>query len=933
MIVGQTAACARLEELLAAVRRGDGGSIALTGPAGIGKTTLLQFAADRAADLRVLRATGSPAEEGIPYAGLAQILTPILDWSKALPPMQATAIEAALAIGPSAGPDAFPVYAGTLGLLAAAASDTPVVVLVDDAQWLDAASLQALMFAQRRLVHDHVVVILAARPQPDTPPTWADLPSVEIAGLDVEGARALMLDRGLTVNDEVLGWLVRATGGNPLAILDLPTYLPSAELDVRAHRSQPAPVGPVLTAAYGQAMSTMTAAERQALLIAAMLDDTDLSVLHRALQAAELSLEELESAEDAGLLGLEGPAVTMRHPLVRSAVIQLATPSARRAAHAACAEALQHSSRRTDTDARVWHLADAAVGADDNIAAMLEEQAQVAAARTGYAAACLINQRAAELSEPGDGRTRRLLAAAEAGLAAGLPTESLKLLSRLDGETLTSVVQTAQVAHLRARLQSAAGDPPGAALELERQAEAIRDVSPDLAVRISLDAAFSAVLAGDMDRAVAAGNLIAAVPGGPVTEALADLILGTAHALRGGGQDARPQLDSSRRVFDVPHPNTQQLEALVYLATAYTLTNSFTDSAPMLERAIAIARTRGAIGILPFALAMSATTAYRTGDWDSGYAQASEAAALAVDSGQAHVWPNALVMVAQIDAARGLERAREHIVSVIRESSAMGTRFLEAQGHSMLGLLELSLGRPADAVPALQTCGRLSRQFGLVELGHLQWAAELIEAEMRCGRNAYSADTLQVMRRAAHPGATSLNRALLARCEGILTTDSSWEDSFRRAIELHGGPNLRPFELARTQLCFGERLRRHRRRRDARHQLSQAWETFADLGADAWAQRASQEIAALGGGAPGPVRHVTDLLTPQEFQVAATVAGGATNREAASALFLSQKTIEFHLSNIYRRLGVRSRAELAAALEGRNRAQENSQRPGPAPAG
>jgi DNA-binding CsgD family transcriptional regulator len=251
----------------------------------------------------------------------------------------------------------------------------------------------------------------------------------------------------------------------------------------------------------------------------------------------------------------------------------------------------------------------------------------------------------------------------------------------------------------------------------------------------------------------------------------------------------------------------------------------------------------------------------------------------------------------------------------------------------MLGLLELSLGRPADAVPALQTCGRLSRQFGLVELGHLQWAAELIEAEMRCGRNAYSADTLQVMRRAAHPGATSLNRALLARCEGILTTDSSWEDSFRRAIELHGGPNLRPFELARTQLCFGERLRRHRRRRDARHQLSQAWETFADLGADAWAQRASQEIAALGGGAPGPVRHVTDLLTPQEFQVAATVAGGATNREAASALFLSQKTIEFHLSNIYRRLGVRSRAELAAALEGRNRAQENSQRPGPAPAG
>ncbi len=919
MIVGQAAACARLEELLSAVRRGDGGSLALIGPAGIGKTTLLQFAADRAAGLRILRATGSPAEEGIPYAGLAQVLTPILEWSGLLPPMQSAAIDAALAIGPSAGPDAFPVYAGTLGLLAAAAADTPVVVLIDDAQWLDAASLQALMFAQRRLLHDHLVVILAARPQPDSTPAWSDLPSLEIAGLDVEAARALMLDRGITVNDEVLGWLVRATGGNPLAILDLPTYLPSAELDVQAHRSQPAPVGPVLTAAYGQAMSTMTAAQRQALLIAAMLDDTDLSVLHRALQAADLSVQELEGAEDAGLLGLDGPSVTMRHPLVRSAVIQLASPSNRRAAHAACAEALRQSSRRTDADARVWHLADATVGADETVAALLEEQAKAAAARTGYAAACLISQRAAELSEPGDGRTRRLLAAAEAGLAAGLPAESLKLLSRLDGETLTSDVQTAQIAHLRGKLRSAAGDPPGAARELERQAEAIRHVSPDLAVRISVDAAFSAVLAGDMERAVSAGNLIAAVPGGPVTEAMADLILGTVHALQGAGTDARPQLDSSRRVFDVPDPNSQLLEPLVYLGTAYTLINSFTDSAPLLERAIAAARQRGAIGILPFALAMSATTAYRTGNWDTGYAHATEAAALAADSGQAHVWPNAVVMIAQIDAARGLERARAHIVSVIRESSAMGTRFLEAQGHSMLGLLELSLGRPADAVQPLETCGRLSRQFGLVELGHLQWAAELIEAETRCGQNVYSAETLQVMRNAAHPSATTLNRALLARCEGILATDASWEDSFSRAIGLHGGPNLRPFELARTRLCFGERLRRHRRRRDARDQLSLAWETFAHLGADAWAQRASQEIAALGGGAPGPVRHVTDLLTPQEYQVAATVADGATNREAASALFLSQKTIEFHLSNIYRRLGVRSRAELALALDGRKR--------------
>ena len=264
MIFGRVDACDRIASLLSDLRRGQGGAIVLSGPAGIGKSTLLDFAADRARGMLVIRAEGSPAEEGITYAGLSQVLTPLLAWLPSLVPTQAAAVEAALAIGPTTGSDSFPVYAGTLGLLAAAAAAGPVVVVVDDSQWLDSASMSALLFAQRRLGHDRVLFVLAARTDESTSPVWADLPTLELAGLDLTAASALLLDRGIRVNDDVLVWLVGATGGNPLALLDLPTYVPAEELAVLAFRSEPAPAGPVLTAVYGRAVSVMTSDAKRA---------------------------------------------------------------------------------------------------------------------------------------------------------------------------------------------------------------------------------------------------------------------------------------------------------------------------------------------------------------------------------------------------------------------------------------------------------------------------------------------------------------------------------------------------------------------------------------------------------------------------------------------------------------------------------------------
>ena len=438
---------------------------------------------------------------------------------------------------------------------------------------------------------------------------------------------------------------------------------------------------------YGKAVSVLTPDAKRALLIAAMLDDSPVAVVDRALGFAGLSIAALEPAEEAGLVRFANGFAKMRHPLARSAVIQLAPANARRAAHLACADGLL-ASPAGRCRVWVWHLADASVGADESIAEILEDQAGAAMARTGYAAACLIYQRAANLSEGGPARTRRLLAAAEAGLAAGLPSESQKLLRLLEHEVSRSADQRAATAHLSGRLRSAAGDPPGAAGELQREAERIRHTNPALAAQISADAAFSAVLAGQMSRAGEAADLVSNIglDLGPGVVALGDLLVGVVQAMSGAGDDARDRLDRCRPAIDVPDPSVELLHHMVYLATAYVLINSFSDALPILDRAIAIARQREAIGVLPFALAMSATTRYRIGEWEEGYAHATEAVTLADDIGQAHIRPNAMVMIAQIDAARGNEQARVDAFTVIREASAMGATFLEAQGLSMLGL-------------------------------------------------------------------------------------------------------------------------------------------------------------------------------------------------------------------------------------------------------
>ena len=919
MLFGRADACARVDSLVATVRQGVGGALAVRGPAGIGKTTVLEYAADCAADLQVLRAQGSPAEAELPYAGLSQLLAPVLDLLPSLTAPQADALQGALALAPPSGSDVFAVYAGTVGLLAAAAARQATVVIVDDSQWLDRSSLDALLFAGRRLVRDPIIFFVAERLDPSGASTVVDLPTVELHGLDSSSAAALAAERGTHIDDHVLEWLVRATGGNPLALVDLPTYVKPDELTALALRGEPAPVGPVLMQAYGQTLSHLPPHTQHAVLIAAVLDDTTSAVLERALANAGVLLSALEAAEDAGLLDVANGVVRIRHPLIRAAVIQRTAVSARRAAHRAAAEGLTASRRPADQDSRIWHLADAAFGINEPVAELLESLALTATARTGYSAASMAYQRAAELSEPGAHKVRRLLGAAETAATAGRPEDSQRVLNLLEGELTTDSPRTAAaINHLKGRLRTWAGDPPGAAHQLQAGAEEVRHIDPRLAIGMSLDAAVAAVLSGHMQQAAAASELLTDIAGqlGGVATPIAQLLAGSIEAMRGAGDNARDILDRCRPAFEIPDPPTELLQQLVYFATEYSIVNALEDAQGMFDRAINLARQRGAIGILPFALAMSATNEYRLGSWDSARAQAAEAETLANDTGRTTDRPNAVMAKAMVDAARGREQARDGALSVIREAAEMGAGFIEAQGFSILGLLELSVGKPDAAIAPLERCRQLSTDFGLFELGHLQWAAELIEARMRTGETAAAATVLDIMRAAAHPHATRLNRALLARCEGLISTDDRWEDHFCQALSLHTGTDTRPFELARTELCFGERLRRNRRRKDAREHLERAWQLFSDLGAQPWAHRASTEIQATGKPPPRSSPHTSDLLTPQEYQVAVIVASGATNREVANALFLSQKTVEFHLSSTDRRLGIRSRSERAKIVAG-----------------
>jgi DNA-binding CsgD family transcriptional regulator len=907
MLHGRESEIRAIDALIGAARSGRGDALLLHGEAGIGKTALLDATGRRAAGVRQLRTAGLEAESSLPFSALAELTERLLDGIPSLPPPQAAAIEGALALGPPAAGDRFAVCAGFLGLLANAACDDPLLVIVDDAQWLDPASAECLGYTTRRLEDRRIALIVAARAEEPHAfrATGRQLP---VGGLDREAARALLdeVDSGLP--DHVASSLIDAAAGNPLALIELPGMLSQAQRRGLVALDQPMQPGVGLQRAFARRIARLPASTRVGLLVAATAFTPSLRPILAACRTLGVEPDAFEPAEADGVVRLSTERIEFGHPLLRGAVTRTAPLAERRRVHRALSE-------HTDEDSLAWHLAAAALGPDDAVADTLEATAQRAAARGAHAASADALVRAARLSEDRVARSRRLLAAGLAAAIGGAYDRGITLLELAD--EIDDPLLRASVRHLLA-LVTLNGGVRGVYdnhRTLTEEAERIASLDPAAAAAMHADAGVTAAVAGNCVMLLASAQRAAEVlpdDAPPVTRCQVLSILGMGLVLRGRHADGREALDRAGRLLGEVDPLTPAAQSISLGLGGRLCTG---QEATLRQEAGSLAdaaRNAGAIGVFPYYQLLAADCAYRTGDWDSAERDIAEAVAGAEESAQLGPLSIALVIAARAHAARGDEdAARSELARAIEIAEPVGYGSPLGWGRAALGFLELGLDRISEAIAELEQAEQLLELAGLEDPLVVPWAPDLVEAYSRAGQAGDAARVASKLAAQSDRSGTPLAGALAARCEGLVGDD--FDRAFERALELHGRAEA-PFERGRTLLTLGARLHRARRRRQARERLRAAMDVFRQLGARPWVRRTENELRAAGAIKRRPVGH-PDQLTAQETRVALAVARGATNREVAAELYLSPKTIEFHLGHAYRKLGIHSRTQLALALQ------------------
>jgi DNA-binding CsgD family transcriptional regulator len=889
--------------LLDTARRGRSGALILRGEAGIGKSVLLRYAAGRAAGMLVLEARGIECESELPFAGLSELLRPCLDQLDSLPERQCAALRGALALGPSEASNRFAVYTAVLTLLAAMAEDTPVLCLLDDAQWFDAASAEALLFAARRSEAEGVVLLFAARENEGF--QARGLEQLHVAGLDADDSAALLaLAAAQTPAPEVVEHLARETGGNPLALVELSRMLSDEQLAGREPLPDPLPAGASAERSFRRRIDAHSKPTRQALLLAAAAVGGDLGPILTAARALGVESSAFEEAEADGLIAVVAAQLSFPHPLIRSAAYSCASPAERRAAHRALAEAV-------DSEQRAWHLAAAAFGPDEDVARALERAADSARERHGYAAAAIALERAARLSPEEGPRARRLFAAADAARHGGKTEEAFSLLAR--------ALDSAHEPRLRAEIQQARGQIEifrgrtyAARQLLATEAAGVEALDPDLAASLLADAALASLLSGDPHGSVETGRraLRALQSQGGSAALITKLFLGTALYRVGQVREGLELVRSAPPILEGERVEPMQL---VHAGNILTWAGEHTRARALLRRAIEDIRNTAALGVLPFALYVSSGLDTRTGRWTSAYADASEAVRIASDTDNAFVRCHALGQLALVEAGQGREeQCRAHASEALALARALDIEDPRDIGDA-LGLLELGLGCPEEAIRHLTPVTRAGGEDGpgqpVVARASLP---DLVEAYVLSGR-APPDELVAALAAPAQATDSASFGALAARCRGLLAGDDEFEAFFREALRMYALAGM-PFAAARTALSYGQRLRRGGRRVESRMQLRHALATFLRLGARTWAESAERELRTTGETVRRRGTSATEELSPQELQIGLVVAQGVTNREAGAKLFLSPKTIEYHLSHVYRKLGVRSRTELARLI-------------------
>lgn len=915
MLLGRTAERARIDALLAGCRSGLGGALVLEGEAGIGKTALLEYAADQATEMRVLRSRGIESESRLPFRGLWDLVRPILERLPRIPAAQAASLGQAFALASAEGHDRFSAFVASHSLLISATEKEPVLVICDDVQWLDGVSAEALLFTARRVALDPIAVLFGSRAGEDAHLDFAGIPAFTVSGLDRHTAGELLTAcAGHALSPAVEEGLFRATAGNPLAMTEIVSLLSDAQLAGDEELPQPIPAGRTVATSLARTLRTQSEEARRALTVAAASDTGELRAILAALQGMDLTARDLQPLEEAGVITIRSEMLEFRHPLLRSAAYHLAPPQDRREAHRALAAAM---TGRPDSASRAWHLAAGTIGPDESVAEILDAAAIDAQARGDPASASAAFEKAAALSPERADRVRRTTAAAAALTMAGRWRDAMRLLDRAVSET-ADPLQVAEIQSLRGLASMWTGRPREFHDRLLAEAQEVERIDPAGAASILSTATMICYTTGDIRQAVKTARLARkAQRRSGAKHPLSELIYRGALLLSGdAGQVRGPLIRMAGAMEDADFAGSGIKAAL--LAQLLVWLEQFDLARVTLRRLLTGAREAGAFGALAYPLTVSSELEFRRGAWPAAYVAAAEAVNLATELKQRNELPYSLVSLARIEAAMGLEtECREHCAAGEALAVELGADSIVTYAGSVHGFNALGGNRPGDAVGHLAKLPDFVQSHGLGHPDTVQWRPDLIEAALLCGQRDLASQQLEILETEAERTGGRWATITSARCRGLLTRDDEFERYFNLALEGH--PLLpAPFEDARTLLAFGRRLRREGRRSEARERLTGALALFEALGAGPWASSTRSELAATGLHAARRKRPSPQRLTAQEMQVALMVAEGATNKEAATRMFLSPRTIESHLRRVYSKLGLRSRTELVrwVAAEG-----------------
>ncbi len=901
-LIGRRAECRVLDQLLDAVRAGQSESLVLRGEPGVGKSALLEALARRASNFRVIRVSGVQSEMELAFAGLYQVCAPLLDELGELPLPQAEALRTAFGIKEGPAPDRFLIGLAVLGLLSEGASERPVLCVIDDVRWLDLASAQVLGFVARRLGAESVGVVFSTRL---VSRDLAQLAELEVKGLAQSDARAL-LDAVLQgpIDARVRDQIVAETRGNPLALLELPRLLSSAELAGGFGVPGALPVVGRIEDSFRRKINGLPTATRRLLQLAAADPTGDSSLLWRAAGQLGISAEAARPAIDLGLAEFND-RVRFRHPLVRAAAYRTARRVESQEVHRALADATEP----TDPDRRAWHRAHATAGPDENVAAVLEQSAGRAQALGGLPAAAAFLERATLLTPSAPRRAGRALEAADAHMRAGAFRKALELLARAEAGPLDEL-QSARADRLHGLVALASARGSDAPSLLLKAAQRLQQLAAGLACETFLDAWQAALFAGHL---TIGGHLeevsLAALARSPEQpRQLADVLLeGLARLVTEGPAVAAPFLREAANTF--AGPDVSVAERLRWAWTATVVGAALWDDRGTCLKwwPAQLARDSGALDQLPMLLNIMAVAAVWRGDLAAAASLVTERDAVCEATG-ARMAPYAAMRLASI---RGSEaEATPLIRDTLEQATARGQGAAVTWANWVAAVLYNGLGRYAEAVAAAKQAS---------EHGHAHismWALpELVEAAARTGNNELSSQGLDRLSEWTQAGGTDWGLGVEARCRALLAEGEPADQLYEEAIGRLGRTPMRP-ELARAHLLYGEWLRRQRRRSDARKQLRVAWQMLDEIGMEAFAERARRELRATGESVNRRTLTFQADLTPQESQIARLAADGLSNPEIGTRLFLSPRTVQYHLGKIFTKLHITSRIQLARALSG-----------------